>query len=152
MKSSLDLLRAVFISPEVLTALVPFAVLLYWREPASFFTDHFSSDIKATFGVGVVPLGLMVASYKLGGDILSPQGARRILLDWPDYYMLKNRVVLALIFCGISLGLGIAGAFGVVKYKSIIGATLIFAGILSSAASLATVAVARWKIRELFRE
>jgi hypothetical protein len=82
----------------------------------------------------------MVASYQLGGDIISPLGARRILLDWPDYPMLKSRVVLALVFCGVGLVLGLTGAFIVAKYKAAVGAILIFSAILSSAVSLASVA------------
>jgi len=151
MKRFLDVLRAAFISPELFMAAVPFAVVSYWREPASLFIEHFSADVKSTFAVGLVPLGLLVATYKLGDDILSPAGVRRILLDWSHYYMLKNRVILALAFCGLGLGFGLAGAFGVAKYKSVVGATFIFAGILSSATSLGTVGLARWRIRELFR-
>ena len=94
----------------------------------------------------------MVASYQIGGEIISPQGARRILLDWPDYPLLKNRVVLALAFCAVALVLGLAGAFIVAKYKAAVGATLIFSAILASAVSLASVALAKWKVREMFRE
>ncbi len=152
MKRILDLFRATLMSPEVVAFLFPFAFLFYWPEPALFFTQQFVADIKWAFGAAAVPAGFMVASYNIGGEIISPQGTRRLLLDWPDYPMLKSRVVLALVFCGVGLALGLAGAFLVGRYKSAVGTTLIFSGLLSSATSLASVALAKWKVREVFRE
>lgn len=151
MKRVLDLFRATLISPEVVALLLPFAILFYWPEPAVFFAQQFSTDIKWAFGAAVVPAGFMLGAYKIGDEIISPQGARRVLLDWPDYRMLKDRVVLALVFCGVGLALSLAGAFVVGMYKSALGATLFFSGLLSSAVSLVTVAFAKWKVRELFR-
>jgi hypothetical protein len=151
MKRVLDLFRATLISPEVVALLFPFAVLFFWPEPAIFVGQQFSTDIKWAFGAAVVPAGFMLGAYKIGDEILSPQGARRVLLDWPDYPMLKDRVVLALVFCGVGLGLGLAGAFVVGMYRSALGATLIFSGLLSSTISLVTISFAKWKVREFLR-
>src|SRR5262249_33175064 len=120
--------------------------------PATFFAQQCAADIKWAFGAAAVPIPFVAASYQIGGDIISPQGVRRVLLDWPDYLMLKHRVVLALIFCVVGLGLGIAGAFAIGSYQSTFGANLIFSGVLVSATSLGTVALAKWKTRELLRE
>ena len=152
MKRILDLFRATLISPEIVALLFVSAVLVYWPEPALFFTQQFVADIKWAFGAAVLPVGFLVASYQIGGEILSPQGTRRLLLDWPDYPMLKSRVVLALIFCCVGLALGMAGAFLVGRYKSVVGTALIFSGVLLSATSLSTVALAKWRVRELLRE
>ncbi|HJX09068.1 MAG TPA: hypothetical protein VJ733_01040 [Candidatus Binatia bacterium] len=152
MKSFVDLFRAILISPEVIALVLPFAVGLYWPEPAVFFAEQFSADIKWAFGAAAIPVAFIAASYQIGGEIISPQGTRRVLLDWPDYSMLKNRIVLALIFCALGLVLVIAGAFTIGSYKSSFGATMIFSGLLVSATSLATVGLAKWKIRELLRE
>ena len=152
MKSFLDVFRAILISPEVLALALPFAINLYWPDPALFFAQQSSADIKWAFGAAVVPVAFIAASYQIGGDIISPQGTRRVILDWPDYHMLKNRIVLALFFCVLGLALGIAGAFAIGRYQSAVGATMVFSGLLVSATSLATVSLAKWKLRELLRE
>ena len=152
MKRFIDLLRAAVISPEVIALLVPFAVNFYWPEPAVFFAEQCAKDIKWAFGASAISIPFVAAAYQIGGEIISPHGARRLLLDWPDYPMLKCRVVLALTFCVLGLALGIAGAFAIGSYKSEFGANLIFSGLLASATSLGTVALAKWKARELLRE
>ena len=148
----LDLIRAVLISPEVLVGLIPFLLLAYWPEPAVFLTEQIAGDLKWGFGAVMAPITFMAVAYQLGSDVLSPQGTRRALLDWPDYPMLKGRVLLTLATCIVGALLAGVGLYMVARSKSVFGSTLILAGVLASATSLATVALAKWKIREIVRE
>jgi hypothetical protein len=152
MKTFMDVIRAFLVSPEVIALVLPFAVDFYWPEPAVFFAEQCATDMKWAFGAAAIPLAFIAATYQIGGEIIAPHGARQAILDWPDYSMLKNRIVLGLVFCILGLALGIAGAFVVGHYKSRVGATMIFSGLLVSATALASVGLAKWKVREFFLE
>jgi hypothetical protein len=148
----MDYLRAAFISPEMLGLLVPIAFWYYWPESAEFIAREIVDDLKWGFGAALVPLGLIVTCYSFGTDILSPKGARKILLEWPDYWMVKNRIIFAMTFCGIATLIALIGLYWVAKHGSSLGVALIAAGWLSSAISLTTVALARWTAREILSE
>jgi hypothetical protein len=66
--------------------------------------------------------------------------------------MLKNRVVVALGFCIFAFMIALIGFYMVVADKSSLGMSMIFSGCLSAAASLATVALAWWRSREILGE
>ncbi len=78
--------------------------------------------------------------------------SRKVILEWPDYWMLKSRVVLALSFCALAFVIGLGGLYWIAEKESSLGAALMLSGWLSSAAVLATVSLARWRIRELLGE
>lgn len=136
----------------MLGLLAPIAVWYYWPEPAEFIASQIVGDLKWGFGAALVPLGLIATCYSFGTDILSPKGGRKILLEWPDYWMVKSRIVFAMVFCGIATVIALIGLYWVAKGNSSLGVALIAAGWLSSAISLATVALARWTAREILGE
>ncbi len=146
------MIRCVLISPEIVGLGIPLVIWSYWPEPAQFFAVHLSRDLKWGLGIVMVPIALLTASYKLGSDLLAPSGARKILLDWPDYWMLKNRVVVTLGFCTFAFVVALIGFYMVAKTESPLGMSLIVSGSLSASASLATVALAWWRSREVLGE
>lgn len=152
MKRVLDTIRAVLISPEMLCLLIPIGIWLFWPGPAEFAATQVSEDLKWGLGGVLVPVGLSATCYTLGTDVLSPHGTRRVILEWPDYWMLKSRVVLALVFCVMAIVIVVVGLYWIAAKQSSLGAALILSGWLSSAAALATVSLARWRIRELLGE
>jgi hypothetical protein len=152
MKRPLDLLRAIIISPEVITALIPIAVYSFWTDPANLVAAEITKDMKWGIGLTIAPVTFGIAAYTLGTEVLSPHGTRRIMLDWPDYPMLKSRVLLTLGFCACGFLLGVGGFYVIAQQKSAFGATLLFSGLFSSGVSLVTLGLAKWKIREIFRE
>ncbi|MCE2723604.1 MAG: hypothetical protein ACK5YU_00710 [Burkholderiales bacterium] len=152
MRTFLDYLRLLLVSPELLT-LVAMAGLFVWLpEPFELVTSLIVSDIRWAVGAAGMPLGLLAISYTFSTDLLSPQGKRLLLLDWPDYPMLKRRVLFTLGACSLGFLLVVAGLFLVAKHKLSEGTALIAAGISCSAVSLATIALAKWSARELLRE
>jgi hypothetical protein len=149
MKMVIEIFRAVFISPEAVAASLPFAILLYSSEPATFAAQQLASDIKWAIGTAVIPLGMLVTTYAFGSEILSPSGVKKALLVWPDYWKLKMRIVIALGFCLLGFIFVICGVYMVAHQNLVWGATNVIAGLLSAASALASVALAKWNIREI---
>lgn len=152
MNRIVDMIRVVLVSPEMLGLGFPLAIWSYWPEPAQFIATQINGDFEWGFGIVMVPIVLLAACYNLGSNILAPSGARKILLDWPDYWMLKNRVVVALAFCIFSFVVALIGIFMVAETKSSLGMSMVFSGCLSAAAAIATVALAWWRSREILGE
>ncbi len=144
-----EFLRVVFISPELVAGGLPFVISFYWPEPATLVGQQFASDAKWALGAATIPLGLLATVYAFGTDILSPSGAKKAVLSWPDYWKLKMRLVVALGFCLLGFICGMLGVYLVLHENLVWGATIVIAGLFLSAASLASVAFAKWTIREL---
>jgi len=152
LRTLFDYARLVFISPELLAIAIVVVFFAYFPEPFEFLTRQLASDVKWGLGAAALPLGMLGACYKIGTELLSPQGKRLLLLDWPDYPYLTRRVVFTLVACFFGFILVVSGLYLVAKYKLAIGTMLIAAGVSSSAAALATIALAKWRARELLRE
>lgn len=149
MRKCIEFLRAVFISPEMVAGGLPFVISFYWPEPATFVGQQFASDAKWALATATIPLGLFATTYGFGTDILSPSGAKKVLLSWPEYWKLKMRVVVALGLCLFGFVGGMLGVYLVLHQNLVWGATIIVAGMLLSASALASVALAKWAIREI---
>ncbi len=152
MKTFFDYARLVFVSPELLALVFVVGLFSYMPGPFEFVTAQIANDFKWGVGAAALPLGLLVACYKTGTELLSPKGKRSTLLDWPDYPKLKRRVVFTLVACFLGFLLAIIGLYLVAKHGLPTGTMLIASGIAWSSASLATIALAAWNARELLGE
>ncbi len=152
MNRLIDIIRSVLISPEMLCLVLPIGIWTYWPGPFQFVTTQIYEDFKWGVGAALVPAGFFASSYNLGTDVLSPHGARKALLEWPDYWMLKNRVVMAVIFCGGAVFVVFLALYLIAESKASLGAALLLSGWLSAFAALCSVGLARWKIREILGE
>lgn len=152
MMKLIEFLRVVFISPEMVASGLPFVISFYWPEPATFVGQQFVSDAKWAFGAATIPLGLLATTYAFGTDILSPSGVKKAVLLWPEYWKLKMRVIVALGFCLLGFIYGMLGVYLVLHQNLVWGATIVIAGLFLSAASLASVALAKWAIREILSD
>jgi hypothetical protein len=128
---------------------LPFVVSFYWPEPATFVGQQLASDNKWALATATIPLGLLATTYAFGTDILSSSGANKVLLSWPEYWKLKMRVLVALGFCLVGFVGGMLGVYLVLHQNLVWGATITVAGMLLSASALASVALAKWAIREI---
>jgi hypothetical protein len=152
-KRLLDILRLVVISPELAIALIPFAAYIYAPSLADILVSPMKDSLAFGLTAAALPLGMLAFNYKAGINLLSPTGGRKVLLEWPDYPMLKNRVIAAFVWCiGGSLA-GLLGALMVSKDTAArLGVALVVSGILAAAASTATIALARITSREILGE
>lgn len=148
-----DVLRLVVVSPEMVMALIPFGIHAYVPS----LTDVLIKPMKDGVGFGLaaagLPLAMLAFNYKEGFELLSPSGGRKVLLEWPDYPMLKARVIAALAWC---TGGAIAGVIAVWMaandFSPQLAIAILIGGIFASCAATATIALARFKLREILGE
>lgn len=153
MNRVIDLLRLVFVSPELLFLLLPIAIYAY--EPT--WADILLQPMIEGVSWGLAAAGLAVAmlgfSYNQGFDLLSLNGGRKVLLEWPDYPKLKARVLVAFGWCLIGALSSIGATWMVAKkFHPLLGVTIMIGGLLSAATATATIALARFSLRELLGE
>lgn len=153
MKRFVDAIRLVVVSPEAVMTLIPFAIHAY--VPA--LADVLINPMKDGIGFGLaavgIPLAMLAFNYKEGFELLSPSGERRVILEWPDYSMLKSRVIAALAWCTIGALGGIVAVWMVANdFLPRLAIAILVAGILAASAATATIALARFTSREILGE
>jgi magnesium-transporting ATPase (P-type) len=153
MRKILDIARFILVSPELLVGLILLFIHTRYEEPGAFVYSIFQSEqvwpIAAVLGV---PVGLIVACYKLGTNILSPHGKRSSILEWPEYWRLKFRVVYSLILCMLAFVISLLGYYFVHQQRSLNGAYAIVIAWSVATTSLASLALSKWKAREILGE
>jgi hypothetical protein len=148
-----DGLRLVLLSPELAAALAPWALLAYAPDWPSVIVK----PMREGLGFGLAAAGLLVAAcafcYKEGSELLDPSGAKALLLEWPHYYMLKTRVVASLVWCVLGIGSVLMATWmAAADVRPHVAGALLVSGVLAPAAAVGTVALARYRIRELFSQ
>lgn len=146
-----NILIAILVSPELLVALVVWALLLHFPGAFSEIGTKLVSDSENWKYVTVVPTGLFVWSVTLFGDIRNPvdKEANRLLYAWPHYGLLVGRLYVALALSGVAAAVAVAlWLLGKGLDHAAIGA--LFVGALGvSLVVAATLTFARSRIREL---
>jgi len=145
--------RAALISPEIVGALLPFIAYLY----APTIGDVLVKSMKESLGFGLgavaLPLAMLGFNYKESLELLSPAGARKVLLEWPGYSMLKTRVVLALLWCVVSLLACLIGVWLVaIDWIPGLAVAVVISGVLAACTATATICLARFRVREILGE
>jgi hypothetical protein len=153
MSRLVDGLRLALLSPELVAALAPWALLAY----APDWPSVIAKPMKEGVGFGLTAAGLLLAAcafcYKEGGDLIDPSGPKAVLLEWPHYHMLKARVVACLVWCVLGMGCVLAATWmAAAAVETQVAAALLVSGVLAAAAAVGTVALARYRIRELLSQ
>ena len=150
MRRLIDLVRLALVSPELVAVLLPVLAWQYQPEWVIILVKPMKESLVFGLGAAGLALGASTFCYKEGGDILEPSGARAVLLEWPGYYMLKARVVAALVWCATSIGAALVATWMVASdINPQLGATVLVAAVLAAAAATGSIALARYRIREL---
>jgi hypothetical protein len=153
MSKFVDFLRSVFVSPELLIALVPVAIYAYEPTWADMLLKPMSDSVDWGLSAAGLSIGMLAFSYKMGFDLLSLSGGRKVLIEWPDYPKLKVRVLVAFGWCLMGAIASIFAMWMVAKEcHPLLGVTLLISGIFSAATATATIALARFSLRELLGE
>lgn len=99
----LDIARCIFISIEFLFIIT--MMFFFLRFPDALLTIDRTiqaSSEAAKYLPGAV-IGLMIFSVKTGNEILFPGNSKdKILVEWPMYARLKDRVYCGLMYCVLS--------------------------------------------------
>ena len=153
MNRAADFLRLVLFSPELLFSSVPIAIYAYEPTWADMLVKPMSDGIGWGLTAAGLSVGMLAFCYKEGFDLLSLSGGRKVLIDWPDYPKLKARVFGAFAWCLIGITACICATWMVAKgFHPLFGVSLLISGLLSAATATATIALARFSLRELLGE
>jgi hypothetical protein len=153
MRRLADWFRLVLVSPELVGILAPWALLAIIPDWPSVIAKPMSEGVS----FGLTAAGLLLAAcafcYKEGGVVIDPSGPQSVLLEWPDYHMLKARVVASLGWCVLGITCVLAATWmAATAVATHVAGALLASGVLAAAAAVGTVALARYRIRELFSE
>lgn len=153
MRRLADTFRQIVISPEMLMVLIPFGIYAYAPSVADVLVKPMRDGIGLGFGAVGLSVAMLAFNYREGLDLLSPAGKRKILLEWPDYPMLKSRVIAALAWCTCGALSGVIAVWMVASdHFPRLAVSVLVAGILAASASTATIALARFTSREILGE
>jgi hypothetical protein len=150
MRRALDTARALVVSPEVAAALLPFAGYAYWPDLADVVAKPMREGLVFGFTAAALPLAMLAFNYRESHELLWPSESHKLLLEWPDYPMLRVRVLLAMTWCVMAIGAALA-AVGMVAidYHARLAVTILLAAILAAAAATASIGLARIRLREI---
>ncbi|QLQ26051.1 MAG: hypothetical protein HZT41_15435 [Dechloromonas sp.] len=133
-----------------MTALLPFVAYAYAPEVADALAKPMKESLTVALGPTALPLAMLAFNYKESLELLSPTGAGKALLEWPDYAMIKDRVVIALGWCVLGMiACGVCGWMVLSDVAPRMAVAIVAAGVLSSAAATATIGLARFRLREI---
>ena len=150
MRRAIDLVRLVLVSLEFVAVLTPILAWHYHPEWVNTLVKPMKESLFLGLGAAGLALGATTFCYKEGGDILDPTGAKAVLLEWPGYFMLKARVVAALAWCTAGIVAALTATWMVASdINPQLGASILVAGVLAAAAATGSIALARYRIREL---
>ncbi len=148
-----DFLRQAFISPELLLALIPFAVYAYQPMWADVLLKPLSDSVAWGLSAAGLSIAMLAFCYRESLELLSLSGGRKVLIEWPDYPKLKARVLIAFGWCLIGTLACICATWMVLKaFHPFLGVTIMIGGLLSAATATATIGLARFTLRELLAE
>lgn len=100
MKKFIDFFRAFFISAEFATLAVALALKSVTTNILKNYANDFLFAPKVSDYFIALPLGLLAwVSRDYFGILFPGERTNAILQKWPDFFMLKNRLVVSLLFC-----------------------------------------------------
>lgn len=153
MRRILDLFRLVFVSPELVLALLPIAIYAYTPDWADMFLKPMGDGVGWGLSAAGLSMAMLAFSYKEGFELLSLSGGKKVLIAWPDYPRLKIRILVAFAWCLFGTFACLGATWMVAKNSQpLLGITFMISGLLSAAAATATIAMARFSLRELLGE
>lgn len=153
MKRMLDILRLTIVSPELLAIFAAVAISLLAEDLVQFLAALFANDSKTALAAAFAPVIPLVGCYKVGTKVLAPKGKHKLLLDWPDYPMLKSRIIAACAWCLVATIATVIGVIYCMMHKgSTLGASLVIAGLFVSATCAVSVHLAQWNFKEILKE
>lgn len=153
MSRILDFARLVFVSPELVLALLPIAIYAYAPDWADIFLKPMGDGLGWGLSAAGLSLAMLTFSYKEGFELLSLSGGKKVLIEWPDYPRLKIRILVAFAWCLLGAFACFCATWMVAKnLQPLLGITFMVSGLLSAAAATATIALARFSLRELLGE
>lgn len=98
MRYFVEFLRALIVSPEILCTLIILVLAKYEPTLMAAVGDKVKSDQEIWKFLPAIPFAVLAWALPQSKEILFPsKSSNRLLLDWPDYWKLKTRVIVSLL-------------------------------------------------------
>jgi hypothetical protein len=150
MMRALDVLRAMLVSPELACVLIPFGIYMHAPWMLDVLVAPMQESVVFALGPAATTLAMLAFNYRESLQLLSPFGQGKVLLDWPGYPMIKNRVLIALGWCVIGLCACSVGAWMITSNREpLLAVAITGSGLMSSGAATVTIGLARFRLREV---
>ncbi|WP_143484182.1 hypothetical protein [Acidithiobacillus marinus] len=104
MSRIIDILRAIFISPEFAILLIIYAVMQYKPEWLTLVGTQFQTNNEIWKFLPTLPLLFTSLVFKYGKSIRVPLEKNKRLYEWNDYHRITDRVFVGIfisVFCSI---------------------------------------------------
>ena len=152
MQRKLDLLRAVFVSPEF--CVIVYGLYLATADIAAI--RHLMSRIEGAEVIkylALIPVAILALLVKDVQELLSPKDKTHAdhLNSWPDYWRLKNRVIASLIWSFLFACMAIVAWTVGKPDKNIPAFVCLLASLVGTAFTYWTVYCARIRLLEILR-
>ena len=147
-----DIVRFIFISPEVIIGLIVYILLNSFQVIPIFISKYLfadTADVKwVLFGV---TLPLIWYIYKFSEDILNPSKDenREVLKKFPKYWMLKNRVYYSIVLAIIALLVTLFAFYYAHNIDKTYGTTVLLTSWSVVLVCFASVALAKLSIKDI---
>ncbi len=104
MTKFVELIRIIFVSFEFLFLIIVFSAYQFYPDLLSEIGQKFHINQEFWKYIPTIPSGLLIASLSYSWKILTPldNSSNRPLYEWPDYWKLKLRIIVSIIYCGLS--------------------------------------------------
>lgn len=144
----------VFIVSGEFLALIIGAVLSFiWPEPLTYLASKLNTSDKVIEYVALLPTALLVWNLNECRKLLFPEeDKQRILQKWPDYWRLKARFHVALIYTFIFSMLGIGSWMLGVSLNDPISLAMLLSAVFGALVVAASVYLAKIRMDEIFAE
>lgn len=145
-----DAVRFVILSPEMLAGLSTVLIAYLWPETIDFAAKFISVAEAPTASVVIgVPIAMLIGGYRLGFDVLNPTEQEHVLKQWPDYWMIRNRVIFSCVIGALGVVATIIAYFLANNGFRWFGTLVIAICWVITASSVTSLAYARLSVRDV---
>ncbi len=150
MRKFLDIIRIIFVSPELLMIIV---ITILYVEFQSYFLmvgEKLLSNESWLKYIPTIPGMLLMFSVKYSWKILKPSGeTNKILYEWKDYWRLKYRVIISIGICFLCTCLSFYNWIFIGDSSKALFALLTAISIVVALIVVGTLLLAAFRINEL---
>ncbi len=152
MKKIIDLLRFVFISPELIGGITIYFLLSGFLFVPTFISKYlFSDNVDVKWVLFGVTLPVMWYIYKFGDEILNPSNDtnRKILKEFPKYWMLRNRIYYSIVVSIIAFSSTLFAFYYAYNFDRVNGTIILLTSWFVVLVCFMSVALAKLSIKDI---
>jgi hypothetical protein len=149
LRRTTEVIRVIIISPETVLLLAVWALSLYLPGSFAYIGKRLLSETPILAFVVALSSSLLVVGFGLALKVQAPVSeASRELYDWPMYWALKCRIIIAIWWTIVALGLSLFAWFLAKKFEPGTIAAFLLCSILLNISVVISEALALFSLRE----